>query len=203
MKKYLLNAVVSSVLLVSCSTSDTNTMSDTSGPTTSVATTAEAQPTSTTVLITTSVVEPPQSGSIVLRPVLRTLKDAASAPAEMAAGTVVLSEESGASYLAGNVLSEGNIFADASVAEQADGSYSLAAVLREGSQGLDVLNIAAAGCAKKDASCPSGILAVVVNGKFVGVVPVRGAFKTTSVAVEGKLSKEAADSYVRLITGQP
>jgi hypothetical protein len=154
------------------------------------------------VLITTSVVAPPQSGSAVLRPVLKTLKDTSAAPAELPAGSVVLSSEEGKAYLAGNVLSEGNIFADAQVSQQADNSYVLTAVLRDGAQGVDIFNAAAAGCAKKDPTCPSGIIAITVNDKLVGTVAVRGAVSSSTISLEGALDKATADSFTRLITGR-
>ncbi len=138
----------------------------------------------------------------MLRPVLQILKSASAAPADLPTGAVVLSSEGGEVYLTGNALSEGNIFADAEATQQADGSHSLTATLREGSQGADVFNDAAAGCVKKDATCPTGVIAVVVNGTLVGTTVVRGPVSTPTLDLRGSLSIDTANAYVRLITGR-
>jgi hypothetical protein len=134
--------------------------------------------------------------------VLQILKSTAAAPAELPAGSVVLTAEDGRVYLAGNVLSEGNIFADAEVKPEAGGLFSIGATLREASQGVDVFNSAAVGCINKDATCPSGVLAVVVNGTLVGTVSVRAAVTTPAIDLDGALSKDTAESFVGLITGR-
>ena len=202
MKKYLLIALMASGLLVGCSNSNTPAAASTTAPVTPT-TMDPATPTApTTVLITTSVVPPPQSGSAVLRPVLQILKSASEAPAELPAGAAVLSSKDGEAYLTGNVLAEGNIFADAEAIQQADGSHSLTATLREGSQGVDVFNAAAAGCVKKVATCPTGVIAVVVNGTLVGTTIVRVPAATPTLDLRGSLSKDTANAYVRLITGR-
>ena len=202
MKKYLLIALMASGLLMGCSNSNAPAAASTTAPVTPT-TMDPATPTApTTVLITTSVVPPPQSGSAVLRPVLQILKSASEAPAELPAGAAVLSSKDGEAYLTGNVLAEGNIFADAEAIQQADGSHSLTATLREGSQGVDVFNAAAAGCVKKVATCPTGVIAVVVNGTLVGTATVRGPASTPTLYLRGSLSKDTANAYVRLITGR-
>ncbi|MDO8364614.1 MAG: hypothetical protein Q7V88_17115 [Actinomycetota bacterium] len=99
--------------------------------------------------------------------------------------------------LVGPTRATGAIFAgDAAVRLEAD-QWAVAVSIRPGPDGLDLLNAIAAQCFNHEEACPSGQLAIVVDGAAVSVAAVQTAEFEGTLQISGSLSEAEAQAIAR------
>ena len=163
----------------------------TTTPTTSPATTApstttavvDAGATTTTVAIAVSPSVPQQDISLTNEPTKQ----------------AVLEGRDGRVYFAGPSQADGQVFANDAAAQINNGSWVVAVGLRDGASGEDKWNALAAQCFQKAATCPTGQIAIVLDGVVISAPVVQTANFNGSVQISGEFKEAEAKDLAKIL----
>ena len=163
----------------------------TTTPTTSPATTApstttavvDAGATTTTVAIAVSPSVPQQDISMTNEPTKQ----------------AVLEGRDGRVYFAGPSQADGQVFANDAAAQINNGSWVVAVGLRDGASGEDKWNALAAQCFQKAATCPTGQIAIVLDGVVISAPVVQTANFNGSVQISGEFKEAEAKDLAKIL----
>ena len=163
----------------------------TTTPTTSPATTApstttavvDAGATPTTVAIAVSPSVPQQDISMTNEPTKQ----------------AVLEGRDGRVYFAGPSQADGQVFANDAAAQINNGSWVVAVGLRDGASGEDKWNALAAQCFQKAATCPTGQIAIVLDGVVISAPVVQTANFNGSVQISGDFKEAEAKDLAKIL----
>ena len=163
----------------------------TTTPTTSPATTApstttavvDAGATTTTVAIAVSPSVPQQDISMTNEPTKQ----------------AVLEGRDGRVYIAGPSQADGQVFANDAAAQINNGSWVVAVGLRDGASGEDKWNALAAQCFQKAATCPTGQIAIVLDGVVISAPVVQTANFNGSVQISGEFKEAEAKDLAKIL----
>ena len=163
----------------------------TTTPTTSPATTApsttvgsgEVGATTTTVAIAVSPSVPQQDISMTNEP----------------SKQAILEGRDGLVYFTGPSQADGQVFANDAAAQINSGSWVVAVGLRGGATGEDKWNALAAQCFQKAATCPTGQLAIVLDGVVISAPVVQTANFSGSVQISGDFKEAEAKDLAKIL----
>jgi len=114
--------------------------------------------------------------------------------------TEVLLDEAGTSYVVGPAAMSGSVFANDSVAEVNGGSWSVSVSLRSGAEGEDLWNGLTTKCFGRDATCPTGQIAMVLDGEVISAPVVQAAvFTGGTVQITGDFTESEARDLARVL----
>ena len=163
----------------------------TTTPTTSPATTApsttvgsgEVGATTTTVAIAVSPSVPQQDISMTNEP----------------SKQAILEGRDGLVYFTGPSQADGQVFANDAAAQINSGSWVVAVGLRGGATGEDKWNALAAQCFQKAATCPTGQIAIVLDGVVISAPVVQTANFSGSVQISGDFKEAEAKDLAKIL----
>lgn len=146
-----------------------------------------------------------RQGEVLLRPVLQA---GVSPDTEAYADvdpfdpdvTALLPDGSGIGYLVGPAGATGAVFANDARAEIFTGSWVVTVSLRAGNEGEGAWNALTTLCFGRDASCPTGQIAIVLDGEVISAPVVQEAvFTGGSVQITGDFSEADARDLARIL----
>ena len=114
--------------------------------------------------------------------------------------TEVLVDKAGISYVVGPAAMSGNVFENDAVAEVSGGSWSVSVSLRSGDAGEVLWNGLATKCFNRDAECPTGQIAMVLDGEVISAPVVQAAvFTGGTVQITGEFTETEARDLARIL----
>lgn len=151
-----------------------------------------------------------EPGTLELRPVLGAVSPEA-APSCAADGPTPASDgplpqfdgpgdEPTLCYDLGPAEATGAIIADATAEQAAAAAWQIAIQLRPGPDGVDIFNAVAGSCFDQGPSCPSGQLAIVLDGVVMSAPTIQQpSFDDRGVSLTGQFTEEEADQLAIVI----
>lgn len=114
--------------------------------------------------------------------------------------TEVLTDDAGTSYVVGPAAMSGSVFENDAVAEVNGGSWSVSVSLRSGAGGEDLWNGLTTKCFNRDAECPTGQIAMVLDGEVISAPVVQAAvFTGGTVQITGEFTETDARDLARIL----
>ncbi|NBW91002.1 MAG: protein translocase subunit SecD [Actinobacteria bacterium] len=114
--------------------------------------------------------------------------------------TVVLLGKNGDVYSAGPAGASGLVFSNDASAEINNGEWSVVVGLLQGSAGEDIWNALAARCFAKDATCPTGQIAIALDGTVISAPVVQQAkFTGGNVQISGSFTEAEARDLAKIL----
>jgi preprotein translocase subunit SecD len=162
-------------------TTPTTTPTDTAPSTTAVA--VDGAATTTTVAIAVSPSVPQQDISMTNEP----------------SKQAILEGRDGFVYFTGPSQADGQVFANDAAAQINNGSWVVAVGLRGGASGEDKWNALAAQCFQKAATCPTGQIAIVLDGVVISAPVVQTANFSGSVQISGDFKEAEAKDLAKIL----
>jgi preprotein translocase subunit SecD len=162
-------------------TTPTTTPTDTAPSTTAVA--VDGAATTTTVAIAVSPSVPQQDISMTNEP----------------SKQAILEGRDGLVYFTGPSQADGQVFANDAAAQINSGSWVVAVGLRGGATGEDKWNALAAQCFQKAATCPTGQIAIVLDGVVISAPVVQTANFSGSVQISGDFKEAEAKDLAKIL----
>ncbi|MFM8856853.1 MAG: protein translocase subunit SecD [Actinomycetota bacterium] len=153
--------------------------------------TSVSPPTETAVDTATSV---PADGSASSVPV-----DQTGDPNDPAAIVIVQSVDGSEIYQLGPSFATGEVFADDATADIIQGSWGVRVSLRSGAEGSDLWNIGAAQCFSRTQICPTGRMAIVLDGVVQSAPSVNQPSFTGGVDITGNFQESEARELARVL----
>jgi preprotein translocase subunit SecD len=97
-------------------------------------------------------------------------------------------------YSLGPVALTGSAFASARAVENGNtGEWVVNPVLKQGAEGIDTFNAVAARCFAKETTCPTGQLAIVVDGVVTSAPTIQTSrFEADQIQISGNLTETSA-----------
>ena len=163
---------------------------------------------STDVGVTTTLVAVAPSttvGSIDVGATTTTVAVAPSAPQQDISMTnepskqAILEGRDGLVYFTGPSQADGQVFANDAAAQISSGSWVVAVGLRGGASGEDKWNLLAAQCFQKAATCPTGQIAIVLDGVVISAPVVQTANFSGSVQISGDFKEAEAKDLAKIL----
>ena len=156
---------------------------------------------------TTSVAVAPSTtvGSIDVGVTTTTVAVAPSAPQQDISMTnepskqAILEGRDGLVYFTGPSQADGQVFANDAAAQISSGSWVVAVGLRGGASGEDKWNLLAAQCFQKAATCPTGQIAIVLDGVVISAPVVQTANFSGSVQISGDFKEAEAKDLAKIL----
>lgn len=168
---------------MSAATTTTPTTSPaTSAPSTTVGS-GDAAVTTTTVAIAVSPSVPQQDISMTNEP----------------SKQAILEGRDGFVYFTGPSQADGQVFANDAAAQINNGSWVVAVGLRSGASGEDKWNLLATQCFQKASTCPSGQIAIVLDGVVISAPVVQTANFSGSVQISGDFKEAEAKDLAKVL----
>jgi preprotein translocase subunit SecD len=93
----------------------------------------------------------------------------------------------------------GAVFANDAIADIANGAWAITVSLRPGAEGADIWNALAAKCFNRDTDCPTGQLAIELNGELLTVATVQTPVFEGTVQIAGSFTEADARAVARQI----
>jgi len=162
-------------------TTPTTTPTTTAPSTTAVA--ADGAATTTTVAIAVPPAVPQQDISMTNEP----------------SKQAILESRDGRVYFTGPSQADGQVFANDAAAQINSGSWVVAVGLRDGASGEDKWNLLAAQCFQKAATCPTGQIAIVLDGVVISAPVVQTANFNGSVQISGDFKEAEAKDLAKIL----
>lgn len=150
---------------------------------TSVTTTAPSDATSTTAVGTETSVPADQAGD----------------PNDPTATVVVQNTDGSEVYQLGPAFATGEVFNSDAQADIIQGSWGVRVTLKSGAEGSGLWNQGAAECYSRTAICPSGRMAIVLDGVVQSAPAVRQPSFTGGVDITGNFSESEARDLARVL----
>jgi preprotein translocase subunit SecD len=105
----------------------------------------------------------------------------------------------GATYVVGPVVVDASSL-ESATASMPQGSWVVNPVFREGADGIDRFNAAAAECFAKSATCPTGQLAIVIDGEVISAPSINEAkFERDQIQISGNFDEASATALAAQI----
>ena len=159
-------------------------------PPTSTSTSATTSP-DTAVDISTSVPSAAPTSSIPV--------DQTGDPNDPAAIVIVQNVDGSEIYQLGPSFATGEVFADDAMADIIQGSWGVRVSLRSGAEGSDLWNIGAAQCFSRTQICPTGRMAIVLDGVVQSAPSVNQPSFTGGVDITGNFQESEARELARVL----
>jgi len=153
----------------------------------------------------TATVELSDPVSVTMRPVLGCAPDGVASgdpydPAAMAVIVTPAADGTGSEACnVGPTAVTGTAFAGDAVAAQTDSGWVVNVTIRDGADGLDLFNVVAAQCFTTSAACPTGQMALVVDGRLVMKATVMSAEFATSLQISGAYDQTQAEALAEVM----
>ncbi len=113
--------------------------------------------------------------------------------------SVVLLGKSGDVYSAGPAGASGLVFSNDAAAEINNGTWSVVGLL-DGAAGEDIWNALSTRCFNKDATCPTGQIAIVLDGEVISAPVVQQAiFTGGTVQISGSFTEAEARDLAKIL----
>jgi len=114
--------------------------------------------------------------------------------------SVVLLGKNGDVYSAGPAGASGLVFSNDAAAEINNGTWSVVVGLRKGSAGEDIWNALSTRCFNKDATCPTGQIAIALDGEVISAPVVQQAvFTGGNVQISGNFDEDQARDLAKIL----
>jgi preprotein translocase subunit SecD len=114
--------------------------------------------------------------------------------------TVVLLGMNGDVYSAGPAGASGLVFSNDASAEINNGTWSVVVGLLKGSAGEDIWNALSTRCFNKDETCPTGQIAIVLDGEVISAPVVQQAvFTGGTVQISGSFTEAEARDLAKIL----
>ena len=114
--------------------------------------------------------------------------------------TVVLLGKNGDVYSAGPAGASGLVFSNDAAAEINNGTWSVVVGLLKGSAGEEIWNALSTRCFNKDATCPTGQIAIVLDGEVISAPVVQQAiFTGGTVQISGSFTEAEARDLAKIL----
>jgi preprotein translocase subunit SecD len=146
-----------------------------------------------------------RTGELLLRPVLA----AGVAPSDATAGlddggdptkSALLLDEAGIAYVVGPSRATGNVFESDARPDVQSGAWSVVVSLRPGADGEDPWNALATLCYGRDQACPTGQIAMVLDGVVISAPTVQEpTFTGGTVQITGDFAQEEATDLAKIL----
>jgi preprotein translocase subunit SecD len=111
----------------------------------------------------------------------------------------ILEGRDGLVYFTGPSQADGQVFANDAAAQINNGSWVVAVGLRGGASGEDKWNLLAAQCFQKAATCPTGQIAIVLDGVVISAPVVQTANFNGSVQISGDFKEAEAKDLAKIL----
>lgn len=105
----------------------------------------------------------------------------------------------GGQCLVGPAGGTGAVFDSDAIADIIQGGWGVRVSLRDSADGVDVWNQLAAECYSRSSTCPSGQLAIELDGQIVSAPTVNQPSFTTGVDITGQFSEKEAQDLARVL----
>ena len=148
-------------------------------------------------------------GQVLLRPVLQsgTLSSTttSSTPQETPdptdpTATVLLTDDLGISYQVGPAEATGDVFENDAAADISSGQWAVVVSLRGGAEGEDVWNALTTKCFNREATCPTGQIAIVLDGEVISAPVVQEpVFTGGTVQISGDFTEDEARDLAKIL----
>ena len=113
---------------------------------------------------------------------------------------VILLGENGDVFSAGPAGASGLVFSNDAAAEISSGSWSVVVGLLDGSAGEDIWNALATRCFNRDESCPTGQIAIALDGVVISAPVVQQAvFTGGTVQITGDFTEQEARDLAKIL----
>ena len=113
---------------------------------------------------------------------------------------VILLGENGDVYSAGPAGASGLVFSNDAAAEISSGSWSVVVGLLNGSAGEDIWNALATRCFNRDETCPTGQIAIALDGVVISAPVVQQAvFTGGTVQITGNFTEQEARDLAKIL----
>ena len=114
--------------------------------------------------------------------------------------TVLLLDKQGVAYVVGPAGASGKVFKNDAVADVQSGKWAVVVGLRSGPDGDQLWNRLAAACFNKTAECPTGQLAMVLDGIVISAPTVNEPeFTGGTVQITGSFTPEEARDLAKIL----
>ena len=114
--------------------------------------------------------------------------------------SVVLLGKNGDVYSAGPAGATGLVFSNDAAAEINNGTWSVVVGLLDGSAGEDIWNALSTRCFNKDATCPTGQIAIALDGEVISAPVVQQAvFTGGNVQISGNFTEAEARDLAKIL----
>lgn len=111
----------------------------------------------------------------------------------------ILESRDGRVYFTGPSQADGQVFANDASAQINNGSWVVAVGLRGGASGEDKWNALAQQCFQKAATCPTGQIAIVLDGVVISAPVVQTANFSGSVQISGDFKEAEAKDLAKIL----
>ncbi len=147
-------------------------------------------------------------GQVLLRPVFQsgTLSSTTtSAPSEAPdltdpTATVLITDDLGISYQVGPAEATGDVFENDAAADISSGQWAVVVSLRGGADGEDVWNALTTKCFNREATCPTGQIAIVLDGEVISAPVVQEpVFTGGTVQISGDFTEDEARDLAKIL----
>jgi preprotein translocase subunit SecD len=114
--------------------------------------------------------------------------------------SVVLLGRNGDVYSAGPAGASGLVFSNDATAEISNGTWSVVVGLLDGSAGEDIWNALSTRCFNKDETCPTGQIAIALDGEVISAPVVQQAvFTGGTVQISGSFTEAEARDLAKIL----
>jgi preprotein translocase subunit SecD len=114
--------------------------------------------------------------------------------------SVVLLGKNGDVYSAGPAGASGLVFSNDAAAEINNGTWSVVVGLLDGAAGEDIWNALSTRCFNKDATCPTGQIAIALDGEVISAPVVQQAvFTGGNVQISGNFTEAEARDLAKIL----
>ena len=148
-------------------------------------------------------------GQVLLRPVIQSgtldTSSTTTAPANTPDptdpdATVLLTDDLGISYQVGPAQATGDVFLNDAQADISSGQWAVVVSLRGGAEGEDVWNALTTKCFNREESCPTGQVAIVLDGVVISAPVVQEpVFTGGTVQISGDFTEEEARDLAKIL----
>jgi len=112
----------------------------------------------------------------------------------------VLSDGKGGAFLVGPAGADGLVFSNDATAEINNGNWVVNVGLQDGPAGADLWNALTTKCFNRDAVCPTGQIAIVLDGKVISAPVVQEAvFSGGTVQISGDFTEGEARDLAKIL----
>ena len=113
---------------------------------------------------------------------------------------VILLGKNGEVYFSGSTDATGEVFSNDASAEINNGEWSVVVGLLKGAAGENVWNALSTRCFNKDATCPTGQIAIVLDGEVISAPVVQQAvFTGGNVQISGSFTEAEARDLAKIL----
>jgi preprotein translocase subunit SecD len=131
-------------------------------------------------------------------------------PADPTATVIVQNTDGSEIYQLGPSFATGEVFNNDANADIISGGWGVRVTLKNGAAGSDLWNIGAAQCFAKSTTCPTGRMAIVLDGvvqsapsvnqpSFTGGVDITGSFKESEAKDLARVLKRSCPQRLAMI----